>query len=490
MPSVASQVSASQQSRLHQSDARSRSDSSDRSQNSPFSELLPSTAPAPEPRPGPRNARTDKSDAPRSTDNSRKTDAPADRKAPNETKDAGDVSDAANAKDAKDTKSADGDTTAKDAKAGDDAAKTAGSDDGTTTATKDTDAERKPDATLAAALAAATTQPVIVAPQPVASDAPAAEGAAASGAAAQIDALVALQAAEQKAMANEAKPTAKGDGSDELKADAKDKKEIKADAKALTGTKTDATADAKSPAAQPQSGQDGDAEQQNGGKASHDVRQGAAKAAGEHAELETRGHHATDISGAAKAGAAVTATSVDAAAAAAAASNAAAGSSAAPAQPQTLTPAHIQAGLQAQDNAAAAIPLTGVAVEIAAQASAGKQHFEIRLDPAELGRIDVKLDIDSDGNTTTRLFVERSDTLELLKRDSGQLEHALQQAGLKTSDNAMEFSLRQQFAQSDDQGASKTAKIVVPDDEATRFSLQRQNYGRLLGSGSGLDIRV
>ena len=55
-----------------------------------------------------------------------------------------------------------------------------------------------------------------------------------------------------------------------------------------------------------------------------------------------------------------------------------------------------------------AVPLNGVAVEIASQALAGKHRFEIRLDPPELGRIDVKLDIDSDGNVTSRLVVERS----------------------------------------------------------------------------------
>ena len=136
------------------------------------------------------------------------------------------------------------------------------------------------------------------------------------------------------------------------------------------------------------------------------------------------------------------------------------------------------------------MPLNGVAVEIASQALAGKHRFEIRLDPPELGRIDVKLDIDSDGNATTRLVVERSDTLDLLKRDSSQLERALQQAGLKTSDNALEFSLRQEaFQQNDDQGASNGAQMVLPDED-TPLHAQRQNYGRLLGMGGGLDIRV
>ena len=96
----------------------------------------------------------------------------------------------------------------------------------------------------------------------------------------------------------------------------------------------------------------------------------------------------------------------------------------------------------------AAVPLSGLAVEIATQAHAGNKHFEIRLDPPELGRIDVKLDVDRDGNVSSRLVVDRADTLDLLKRDASTLERALQQSGLKTSDNALEFSLRQQgFAQ-------------------------------------------
>jgi flagellar hook-length control protein FliK len=44
----------------------------------------------------------------------------------------------------------------------------------------------------------------------------------------------------------------------------------------------------------------------------------------------------------------------------------------------------------AQDAAAAAVPLAGLAVEIAARAQAGHNRFEIRLDPPELGRIDVR----------------------------------------------------------------------------------------------------
>src|SRR5262245_45493662 len=44
--------------------------------------------------------------------------------------------------------------------------------------------------------------------------------------------------------------------------------------------------------------------------------------------------------------------------------------------------------------AAMPVPVAGLAVEIAAQTQAGKSRFEIRLDPPELGRVDVRLEID------------------------------------------------------------------------------------------------
>jgi flagellar hook-length control protein FliK len=67
---------------------------------------------------------------------------------------------------------------------------------------------------------------------------------------------------------------------------------------------------------------------------------------------------------------------------------------------------------------AAAVPLAGLAVEIAGKTLAGKNRFEIRLDPPELGRIQVRLDVDRDGHVTSRLIVDRADTLDLLRRDA------------------------------------------------------------------------
>jgi flagellar hook-length control protein FliK len=129
-------------------------------------------------------------------------------------------------------------------------------------------------------------------------------------------------------------------------------------------------------------------------------------------------------------------------------------------------------------------------VEIATAAQAGTQRFEIRLDPPELGRIDVRLDLDRDGNVTSRMTVERADTLDLLKRDAAHLERALQQAGLKTSDTALEFSLRQQAFARDENTNDTAARLIVSEDDPAPIDAARQGYGRLLGLGNGLDIRV
>jgi flagellar hook-length control protein FliK len=156
----------------------------------------------------------------------------------------------------------------------------------------------------------------------------------------------------------------------------------------------------------------------------------------------------------------------------------------------TAPPAVVATVTAAPQPQPVAVPLAGLAVEIVAQVHAGKQRFEIRLDPPELGRIDVRLDVDRQGHVTSRLVVERAETLDLLKRDASELQRALQQAGLKTSDNALQFSLRQQAFTHHDTGTQHAARIVVPEDDPAPLEALRHGYGRLLGLGGGLDIRV
>jgi flagellar hook-length control protein FliK len=136
-----------------------------------------------------------------------------------------------------------------------------------------------------------------------------------------------------------------------------------------------------------------------------------------------------------------------------------------------------------------AVPIAGLAVEIVARSRAGVNRFEIRLDPPELGRIDVRLEVARDGRVMSHVTVERSETLHLLQREQPQLERALEQAGLKTADNGLQFSLRDQsFAGREDSGRQTPSRVIIPDAEAAPTEMA-QSYGRLPGPG-GVDIRV
>ncbi|MBV9954133.1 MAG: flagellar hook-length control protein FliK [Pseudolabrys sp.] len=135
-------------------------------------------------------------------------------------------------------------------------------------------------------------------------------------------------------------------------------------------------------------------------------------------------------------------------------------------------------------------PLQGVAVEIAAQALSGKHRFEIRLDPPELGRIHVRLDVDRDGQVLSRLVVDRVDTLDLLRRDAANLERALNDAGLKTSDHGLQFSLRDQNGQSRDDAPARDSAALVASDELTATLETQRGYRRTASVAGGIDIRV
>jgi chemotaxis protein MotD len=174
----------------------------------------------------------------------------------------------------------------------------------------------------------------------------------------------------------------------------------------------------------------------------------------------------------------------------------------APLQQQTAAPAGLVqtttavSGVHAADPrsasgpaADAAVPVAGLAVEIVTRAREGKNRFEIRLDPPELGRIDVRLDIDGQGNVTSRLLVERADTLDLLRRDFSNLERALNDAGLKTDNGSLQFAMRDQGFAGDSQQQnefSRSARIIVPGETDTVAPAARYN----MAQRSGIDIRV
>ena len=141
---------------------------------------------------------------------------------------------------------------------------------------------------------------------------------------------------------------------------------------------------------------------------------------------------------------------------------------------------------------AAAVPIAGLPVTIAAHAQGGLSQFDIRLDPPDLGRIDVRLGFDSNGQVTSHVTVDRPETLTLLQSQQPQLEQALQQAGLKTADNGLQFSLRDQSFTGQNNNGSGTQQnapqVVIPDPDLASVET-RQIYSRA-ALGGGVDIRV
>jgi flagellar hook-length control protein FliK len=152
--------------------------------------------------------------------------------------------------------------------------------------------------------------------------------------------------------------------------------------------------------------------------------------------------------------------------------------------------------LTASPATGAPVPLGGLAVEIAASAQSGKTRFELRLEPAELGRIDVRIDVDRNGQVTSHLTVEKAETLAILRQDAPQLQQALNDAGLKTSSGGLQFSLRDQSSYGSGQNGNNNPtsgnaqQLVISEEETMQAALAGQLYGRLSGASSGVDIRV
>jgi len=105
----------------------------------------------------------------------------------------------------------------------------------------------------------------------------------------------------------------------------------------------------------------------------------------------------------------------------------------------------------APHQASASTPLTQPAVQLGLQIAAAVprrvERLFVRLEPPALGRVEVRLEFSRDNRVSAVIAADRHDTLNVLQRDSGALQRALQDAGLRLGDNGLSFSLRQEQRQ-------------------------------------------
>jgi flagellar hook-length control protein FliK len=141
-----------------------------------------------------------------------------------------------------------------------------------------------------------------------------------------------------------------------------------------------------------------------------------------------------------------------------------------------------------------------VAVQIKRGASEGLDKISIRLDPGNLGHVDVKLEVTHDGRLMAVIAADKPETLQMLQKDSASLEQSLRDAGLKTDQQSLSFTLRDQNQAregrdgQDGNGRGRQRGQGTDDfadsGRADPAQLAANNAQRAAAARGGLDIRI
>jgi len=140
-----------------------------------------------------------------------------------------------------------------------------------------------------------------------------------------------------------------------------------------------------------------------------------------------------------------------------------------------------------QPGVGVALPLRTIAVHMAQRLADGVREFRIRLDPPELGRIDIRMEITRDGHLSAHLITDRPEALDALQRDARALERALQAAGLDLEEGDLSFNLRGNGARGEGEQADRSDG--TPGEAGETGAEPEAAIGRTMRLGA-LDITV
>ncbi|NQV57137.1 MAG: flagellar hook-length control protein FliK [Rhodospirillales bacterium] len=145
------------------------------------------------------------------------------------------------------------------------------------------------------------------------------------------------------------------------------------------------------------------------------------------------------------------------------------------------------------------VPVEQIAVKIRNAVGDGADKINIKLNPSQLGRVEVRMEITSEGRLTAVVLAEKPETLEMLQRDARGLERALQEAGLRTDSNSLSFGLKSQNNTGTQQGHNRDSshsgrpseRADTPEEHKDNGIMMNDNvYGRNLRANGGVDIRI
>jgi len=107
--------------------------------------------------------------------------------------------------------------------------------------------------------------------------------------------------------------------------------------------------------------------------------------------------------------------------------------------PPSAAPTEAAAASAASPRAASPTAQIAPAVMQMGHAPDGAQRLTVRLEPPELGHVQVRIDRPSEAPARVEITVEKAETLTLLLRDQPQLQRALDQAGVPAEGRSITF---------------------------------------------------
>lgn len=141
-----------------------------------------------------------------------------------------------------------------------------------------------------------------------------------------------------------------------------------------------------------------------------------------------------------------------------------------------------------------------IAAQILKRLDGRSTRFEMSLTPDDLGRVDIKLDIDSEGRLAARLAFDNPAAAADLKGRTDELRRQLEQQGFHLAEDAFEFSQRdsgssafdrgQDARQGQDRGQSRAFAAASRLNAETDTVAQPPRWTALSLTPAGVDMKV
>lgn len=107
---------------------------------------------------------------------------------------------------------------------------------------------------------------------------------------------------------------------------------------------------------------------------------------------------------------------------------------------QTMQAAHISTTATQAGQAHPATATVSAQISKAVQ-NGDTRNITLHLDPPELGRVEVRLEFGRDNTVKAHLIIEKPETYAMLQRDAASLQNALEDAGMETGSDSLNYEM-------------------------------------------------